>query len=121
MKLGKESLLAIIESALFVLGALFFLLTLVSVSTPIWMLIVGSLCGLSGAILWLYPFVVRMIAQAKSKRKNQQDQVAEVSQKIQGADNPENDTYELHRADSYDNLADKALNTDQDTDTETWQ
>ena len=121
MKLGKESLLAIIESALFVLGALFFLLTLVSVSTPMWMLIVGSLCGLSGAILWLYPFVVRIITRAKSKHKNRQDQVAAISQQIQGADNPENDTYELHRADSYDNLADKALNTDQDDETETWQ
>ena len=102
MKLGKESLLAIIESALFVAGAAFFAYALITNSNPIWAFTVGILLGLAGAILWSGS----LLAQFLRRRKNR---VEDISRAIQGADNPENNTYELHRADSYDNLADEAI------------
>jgi len=109
MKLGKGTLLAIIESALFTLGAIFFLLALMIPATPIWMLIVGFLCGLAGAILWLYPTVARAISKLISNRKSNIANIADIAQKIQGADADENNTYELHRSDSYDNLTDEYI------------
>lgn len=98
MKLGKEALLAIVESALFVIGAFFFMLVLIIPSNPVWALIMGILFGLAGAIVWLYPYLIRMINRLKPNTD-----VASISQKIQGADNPENNSYELHRSDAYDN------------------
>ncbi len=98
MKLGKEALLAIVESALFVIGAFFFMLVLIIPSNPVWALIMGILFGLAGAIVWLYPYLVRLIIRLKPNTD-----VASISQKIQGADNPENNSYELHRSDSYAN------------------
>ena len=109
MKLGKESLLAIIESALFVLGAFFFLLVAMIPSNPIWALVVGILFGLAGAVLWSYPLFVRLAHRAHRKAKNlvgKGEDINELSKKLQGADNPENNTYELHRSDSYDDLTD---------------
>ena len=103
MKLGKESLLAIIESALFVIGAGFFAYALMTNTNPIWAFVVGILFGLAGAILWSYSLLARFLRHHKTAS------AADISQQIQGADNPENNTYELHRAESYDNLADEAI------------
>ena len=104
IKLGKEALLAIVESALFITGAAFFMLVLIIPSNPVWALIVGILFGLAGAIVWLYPYFVQMINRSKANTD-----VASISQKIQGADNPENNSYELHRSDSYDNVTDEPI------------
>ena len=109
IKLGKESLLAVIECALFALGALFFLLTAMIPSNPIWALVVGILFGLAGAVLWSYPLFVRLAHKAHHKAQNlagKGEDINELSKKLQGADNPENNTYELHRSDSYDDLTD---------------
>lgn len=107
MKLGKGTVLAIIECALFFIGAIFFLLMLISPASPIWMLIIGISCGLAGIALWVCPPLVRLITKVSGTNKQtRHEQIIDISQKIQGADNPENDTYELHRADSYDNLTD---------------
>ena len=96
MKLGKEALLAITEIALFLTGAVFFLLILILPTTPMWALIVGILFGLAGALLWAGSLLAKF-------RHRDQNAVHDISQKIQGAGSPENNTYELHRADSYDN------------------
>lgn len=109
MKLGKGTLLAIVESTLFLIGAIFFLLVLIIPSTPIWALIVGICFGLAGAIVWLSPLLVQMFHRISNHMKVNTASVEEISQKIQGSDRPENDTYELHRADSYDNLTDEMI------------
>ncbi len=115
MKLGKGSLLAIIESALFTAGAVFFLLTILSPSTPMWMLIVGFSCGLAGAILWLCPAIVRLLSKLLGGRKSQTARIEDISQKIQGADKTDNDTYELHRKNSYDNPSENIFDFMNDT------
>lgn len=104
MKLGKAQILALIETALFAIGAVFFLLMLISPTSPIWMLIVGSIFGLTGAILWLCPNLVRLLATFKSAKSR----IADLSKIIQDADNPENNTYKLRNPQStttneYDN------------------
>ncbi len=104
MKLGKEALLAIVESALFIAGAVFFMLVLIIPSNPVWALIAGILFGLAGAIVWSYPYFVQLFRRLKAN-----DNVEDISQKIQGAEDPENNSYELHRSDSYDNLADNVI------------
>lgn len=101
MKLGKEALLAITESALFILGAFFFLLVFLIPSNPIWALIVGILFGLAGAILWSCPHFVHLFGKASQRMKVNHSDVEAISKKIQGDD----DTYELHRANSYENYS----------------
>ena len=118
MKLGKEVFLAMIETALFVAGAIFFLIVLIIPANPLWALIAGIACGLTGAIVWSCSFFVRI-----SKRIG--TRVGELGNKIhnkieKNKVNPENvarkiledddiDHYELHRADSYDNYTDEIL------------
>lgn len=97
MKLGKAQILALIETALFAIGAIFFLLMIISPASPIWMLIVGIIFGLAGAILWLYPLIVRLLATFKSDKSR----IADLSKSIQGAEDPENSTYELRNPNSY--------------------
>lgn len=98
MKLGKEVVLAIIESALFVIGALFFVYVLFTPITPTWALIVGFSFGIAGAVLWLCPLILKGITKHIKPRR---DKIKEISQKIQGTDD---ETYELHRSDAYDNI-----------------
>ena len=116
MKLGKGTLSAIIETALFTFGAIFFLIVLIIPSNPLWALVAGISCGLTGAIVWSCSFFVRI-----SKRIG--TRVGELGNKIhnkieKNKVNPENvarkiledddiDHYELHRADAYDNYADE--------------
>lgn len=104
MKLGKEVLLAIIESALFVIGAIFFVYVLITPFTPTWALIVGFSFGIAGAMLWLCPLILKGITKHIKPRHNT---VQEISQKIQGSDD---DTYELHRPNAYDSLNDDYTN-----------
>ncbi len=116
MKLGKGNLFAIIESALFTIGAIFFALALIIPSNPILMLIVGFLCGLAGIILWLYPTIARFFSESLRNRSSNTAKIADIAQKIQGADNEKNNTYELHRSDSYDNITDEIINNKNEDD-----
>ncbi|MCM1404254.1 MAG: hypothetical protein NC133_01990 [Prevotella sp.] len=109
MKLGKEALLAIVESALFIIGAFFFMLVLIIPSNPVWALVFGILFGLAGAIVWLCPFVIRLVRKIKLRQPTTETDIASIAQKIQGADNPENNSYELHRSASYENLDDEIV------------
>ena len=105
MKLGKATILALIECACFALGAVFFLLMLMSPASPIWMLIVGILFGLAGAIIWLFPYVARLFIKIYDKVKSTKAKVKDVAKEIQSI-NEDDETYELHRSDSYENLTD---------------
>lgn len=105
IKLGKATILALIECACFVLGAVFFLLMLMSPVSPLWMLIVGILFGLAGAILWLFPYIARLFIKLYNKFKSKRAKTKDVAKEIQNI-NEDDDTYELHRADSYENLTD---------------
>ena len=105
MKLGKATILALIECACFALGAVFFLLMLMSPASPIWMLIVGILFGLTGAIIWLFPYVARLFIKIYDKVKSTKAKVKDVAKEIQSI-NEDDETYELHRTDSYENLTD---------------
>ncbi|MBR4419044.1 MAG: hypothetical protein IKT33_03500 [Clostridia bacterium] len=96
MKLGKAQILALIETALFAIGAIFFLLMIISPASPIWMLIVGIMFGLAGAIMWLFPAIIRFLATFK----NAKTRISDLSKSIQGADDPENSTYELRNPQS---------------------
>lgn len=105
MKLGKATILALIECACFAIGAIFFLLMLISPASPLWMLIVGILFGLTGALMWLYPYIARLFKKIYDKLKSTRAKVKDVSKEIQSI-NEDDETYELHRADSYENLTD---------------
>ena len=119
MKLGKESLIAIIESALFVLGAFFFLLVIIIPTNPIWALITGISLGLAGAIVWLYPYIVRLVKnihtnlhQRIERLKGPQINAEDVADKILKSERTKRKNYELHRADSYDNITDEIIAND---------
>ena len=105
MKLGNATVLALIECACFTLGAVFFLLMLMSPASPLWMLIVGILFGLAGAIIWLFPYIARFFIKIYDKVKSTKAKVKDVSKEIQSI-NEDEETYELHRSDSYENLTD---------------
>ena len=70
------------------------------------MLIVGILFGLTGAIVWLFPLLARLYTKLANKFKSMRAQTKDASKEIQTI-NEDNDTYELHRADSYENLTDE--------------
>ena len=125
MKLGKldfKSLLAIIESILFTLGALCFLLVIIIPTNPIWALVAGIVCGLAGAIVWSYPLFVRLAKIAAKKTKQIKDAVKtniennkvnaeDVAKKILEDDDLQKHGYELHRANEYeyDSIADNIV------------
>ena len=106
MKLGKTSLLAILESVLFLIGAAFFAMVLIIPSNPIWALIAGISCGLTGAIIWSCSLFVRMGHKVRATVHKQSVNAEDVAKKILSDDNLDTDTYELHRADDYDHLDD---------------
>ncbi len=122
MKLGKGTLSAIIETALFTFGAIFFLIVLIIPSNPLWALVAGISCGLTGAIVWSCSFFVR-IGQRVGKLGHK------IHDKVENSKiNPENiakkiiedddfKQYELHRADAYDNYADEILPGIQESET----
>ena len=69
------------------------------------MLIVGILFGLAGAIIWLFPYIARFFIKIYDKVKSTKAKVKDVSKEIQSI-NEDEETYELHRSDSYENLTD---------------
>jgi len=114
MKLGKGSLLAITETAFFVLGAIFFVLVIAIPSNPIWALVAGIICGLAGAIIWSCSLIIRAANKVGHKIHNQiertvvnQVDAEKVAQSILSDD--EDTTYELHRADSYNDITDDLM------------
>lgn len=115
-KLGKEAILAIIESTLFALGAIFFLLVLIIPSNPVWALVAGILLGLAGAIVWLCPYVYRMMRNLTHKIHNRIENIKgptinaeDVAEQILKSDKTQRKSYELHRADAYDNITDDII------------
>ena len=110
MKLGKRSLLAIFESVLFTVGADFLLLVIIIPSNPIWALVAGIICGLAGAILWSCSFFVHIGYSVHSRIKSTKINPEDVAKKILEDDDINENSYELHRADAYDNYE---FNTDQ--------
>jgi len=116
IKLGKATILALIECACFIFGAVFFLLMIMSPNSPLWMLIVGFLFGLTGAILWMFPLFARLCMKLYNKFKSAKAKSKDIAKEIQSI-NEDNEKYELHRADSYDNLTDNyfsSFKTDDD-------
>ena len=109
MKLGKESLLAITEIALFSLGAIFFLLVVIIPSNPLWALILGILCGLAGAITWSCPLFVHMFQKIQKRITSSHLDSEAVAKKILEDDNLQENGYELHRAESYNNYGEEVL------------
>lgn len=105
MKLGKGTLLAILESVLFVIGAVFFAIVLIIPSNPIWALVAGIICGLAGAIMWSCSLFVRMGKNIHHRIKSKTVNAESVAQQILD-DDADDETYELHRAESYDSIDD---------------
>ena len=95
MKLGKEALFAIIETALFAVGAGFFVMVLILPTSPNWALIMGIIFGLAGIALWLFPFFAKLIQRYKTA-----PDVTNITQEILGAE-ADDDSYELHRSTPY--------------------
>lgn len=85
-KLGKASLLAIIECALFISGAVFFLVVLLDASNPLWALVIGLILAGAGVIVWVSPVIMRMAHGVPPQKSVIVDPVADAT-----------DTYELHR------------------------
>lgn len=106
MKLGKGTLLAILESVLFVIGAVFFAIVLIIPANPIWALIAGILCGLAGAILWSSSLFVRMGQTIHHRIKSKTVNAESVAKQILNDDDTDDETYELHRTESYDSIDD---------------
>jgi hypothetical protein len=116
MKIGKEAVLAIIESALFVLGAVFFLLVLIIPSNPVWALIAGIVFGVTCAIVWLCPYVSHLIQNLILKIHHRIERIKgptinaeDVAEQILKSDKTQRKSYELHRADAYDNITDDII------------
>ncbi|MCQ2381976.1 MAG: hypothetical protein MJ054_01585 [Clostridia bacterium] len=111
MKLGKSSLLAIIEIALFTLGAVFFMLVLIIPSNPLWALVAGIFCGLAGAIIWSYSLISHLGHGIHKRLTKNRITSEDVARKILEDDNLEKNGYELHRSSSYNDY-DKETLTD---------
>ncbi len=105
MKLGKGTILAIFESLLFVIGAVFCALVLIIPSNPIWALGAGIACGLASAIMWSCSLFVRLGKRAHEHHQDKKITADNVAKKIL-ADDISEDTYELHRADDYASVED---------------
>ena len=109
MKLGKGTFLAIIETALFTFGAIFFLLVLIIPSNPIWALAAGIVCGLAGAIIWSCPFFVHLGQKLRRRIETTKINPEDIAKQILDDDDLEKNGYELHRIESYDNPANEIL------------
>ncbi|MBO4726741.1 MAG: hypothetical protein J5598_04045 [Clostridia bacterium] len=105
MKLEKGEILAIIETLCFIAGAVFFILVITIPSNPIWALIVGISCGLTGAIIWLCSLIIRTAGKVGHKIHNQIERTVvdkvDAEKIAKSIFKDEDDTYELHRVDTY--------------------
>lgn len=101
MKLGKEVFLAIVESALFAIGACFFAAVLIIPSNPVWALTAGIIFGLAGALLWSYPRLAKLFHRVKARATQDSPTIP---------NQPVDETYQLHRTDSYENFTQDNLN-----------
>ena len=122
MKLGnldQKSILAMIETALFALGAVFFMLVLIIPTNPLWALIIGLLFGLAGTAVWLCPLLVQKLQRLRQTVKNNIESTkvnsADVAKEILADDNFDKYGYELHRADSYINLTDDIIEKEKES------
>ena len=114
MKLGKGTLSAIIETALFTFGAIFFLIVLIIPSNPLWALVAGISCGLTGAIVWSCSFFVhigrkvghKLHDSIKSTKVNPEDVAKQI------LEDDDFKQYELHRANAYDTITDEIIAQD---------
>ena len=119
MELGKKTILAIIETALFVIGAIFFLIVLIVPANPIWALVAGILCGLTGAIVWSCSFFVhigrkvghKLHDSIKSTKVNPEDVAKQI------LEDDDFKQYKLHRANAYDTITDEIIAQDKQPET----
>ncbi len=101
MKLGIGTILAILESLLFVTGAVFCALVMVIPTNPIWALTAGIVCGLTGAIIWSCSLFVRTVKKVHTKVQNKKVTPEEIAKKILTDEDLAEETYELHRNENY--------------------
>ena len=79
MKLNKDELFAVIESVLFLIGAVFLSVVFIDDANPAWALWVGLLFALAGAALWARPLFAKFVNSVNSKN-------AKISDKIEVAE-----------------------------------
>lgn len=124
MKLEKGSLFAIAETACFVIGAIFFVMVIAIPANPIWALIAGIFFGLAGAIIWSCSLIVHAASKVGHKIHDQIERTVvnqvDAEKVAKSILDDEDNTYELHRADSYDDLTDITMeqHAEENQDTE---
>ncbi len=100
-----------IETICFTLGAIFFVLVIAIPSNPIWALVAGIFCGLTGTIIWSCSLFIRLTQKTyrRIKKSVEVPTAEDVAKTILDTEDTRADTYELHRADSYNDLTDEII------------
>ena len=92
MKLGKNEIMAIVESALFLIGAIFMAIVFIVPSNPLWAFILGLVLALIAVGLWVIPLVVKPIKKAITEKRESTLTATSVDEAT-----ATDETYELHR------------------------
>jgi hypothetical protein len=64
--LKKNELMAVVEAASFLVGAIFLLVVVFSAGDAVWAFWIGLVFALAGVILWLSPYIVRLYNKIKA-------------------------------------------------------
>ena len=92
MKLGKNEVMAIVESALFLVGAIFMAIVFIVPSNPLWAFILGLILALIAIGLWVTPPLTNLIKKAVAEKRESTLTATSVDEAT-----ATNETYELHR------------------------
>lgn len=92
MKLGKNEIMAIVESALFLLGAIFMAIVFIVPSNPLWAFIIGLLLALIGVGLWVAPLIINLVKKQLAEKRESTLTATTVAEATTTDQN-----YELHR------------------------
>lgn len=96
MKLGKNEIMAIVESALFLFGAIFMAIVFIVPSNPLWAFIIGLILALSGVGLWVGWWAIPLL-RAKVKKAVDEKRAATLTATTVEEATAVDKTYELHR------------------------
>lgn len=92
MKLGKNEIMAIVESALFLVGAIFMAIVFIVPSNPLWAFILGLILALIAIGLWITPPIANLIKKAIAEKRESTLTATSVAEAT-----ATDETYELHR------------------------
>ena len=92
MKLGKNEIMAIVESALFLVGAIFMAIVFIVPSNPLWAFILGLILALIAIGLWVTPPIANLIKKTITEKRETTLTATSVAEAT-----ATDETYELHR------------------------